>query len=248
VTGTKQNNKQKTKIMIDFYLVNNLLTKGDKNDFRAQVTNQETYTEDDLANDLVEYNLGISKPQALATIEAINEIIRRQIKKGRNISLKLVNFHFTIPGAFKEKELPCHTELRATPTKEASETARTVPLKHVETPEHIRVDFIHDVKSDTVNDKITQFGTVKIGGHNIKIAGDNPSAGIEFHSLEDPESIYKIPQGDIIVNNPGELIIVAPRMVPGELVVLKVTTQFSGSSRLLKVPRSVTFDRELTVV
>jgi nucleoid DNA-binding protein len=184
--------------MINFYLVNNLLTKDDKNDFRAQVTNQETYTEDDLANDLVEYNLGISKPQALATLEAINEIVRKQIKKGRNISLTLVNFHFAIPGAFKEKELPSHAELRVTPTKEAAAVAKTVPLKHVETPEHIRVDFVHDVKTDTGNNKITQFGTVKIGGNNIKIAGTDPSVGIEFHSLEDPESIYKFRRATLL--------------------------------------------------
>jgi nucleoid DNA-binding protein len=232
--------------MINFYLVNNPLTKDDKNDFRAQVINQEAYTEDDLANDLVEYNLGISKPQALATIEAFNEILKRQIKKGSNISLKLINFHFTIPGSFKEKELPSHAELRATATKEASDIAKTVSIKHVETPEHIRVDFVHDVKTDTVNDKITQFGNVKIGGHNIKIAGTDPSVGIEFHSLEDPESVYKILPRDIIVNNPCELIIVAPKMVDNEEVVLKITTQFS--SNILKTPRSVTFDRKLTVV
>jgi hypothetical protein len=233
--------------MINYYLRLNPLTKDDKNDFQAQVINQETYTENDLANDLVEYNLGISKPQALAMLEAVNEILNRQFKKGRNVSLQSVNFRFTIPGAYQEKELPAHAELRATPTKEAAEAARTAPIKHALTPEHIRIDFIHDVKTNTSNEKITQGGTVKIGGHNLKIAGNAPSVCVEFINVNGG-SIYQVQPQDIIINNPGELIIIAPKMVIGEKVEVHVTTQYSGNSRLLKVPRSVTFERELTVM
>jgi hypothetical protein len=85
---------------------------------------------------------------------------------------------------------------------------------------------------------------------NIKIAATTPPApgvGIEFISLEDPEAIYKAPAGDIVINNPSELVIVAPQMVTGDVVQLKITTQFSNASTLLKTPRSVTFSKPLTV-
>jgi hypothetical protein len=109
------------------------------------------------------------------------------------------------------------------------------------------IEFVDDVKSGTTNDKITRGGPVKVTGHNLKIEGKDPTIGIEFISLEDPEANYRVPKSDIITNNPSELMFLAPYMVDGESVVVKVTTQFSGST-LLKTPRSVTFDKELKVV
>jgi hypothetical protein len=37
-------------------------------------------------------------------------------------------------------------------------------------------------------------------------------------------------------------------MVTGEEVMLKVTTQFSSNPKNLKAPRSITFERKLTVI
>jgi hypothetical protein len=51
-----------------------------------------------------------------------------------------------------------------------------------------------------------------------------------------------------IVNNPSELILVAPQMVKDEEVQLKITTQFSASRKLLKTAHSTTFNVIFTVV
>ena len=110
------------------------------------------------------------------------------------------------------------------------------------------VGFVHDVKSNTTNEKITRGGTVKITGHNLKIAGLSSSIGIVFISREDPEAVYRVPIVDIIVNNPSELMVVAPQMTVGEPVVLKITTQYASGGKNLKDPRSFTFEKELTVV
>jgi hypothetical protein len=118
----------------------------------------------------------------------------------------------------------------------------------VEAVNPIHIDFVHDVKSNTTNNRVTRGGSVKITGHNLKVTGIEPSVGIEFISVEDPEAIYPVPAQDIVINNPSELLIIAPQMVTGEEVQLKVTTQYSGNSNNLKMPRSITFERKLTVI
>jgi hypothetical protein len=135
----------------------------------------------------------------------------------------------SIPGAFEEGEYPKEADIKITASKEVAETAKKIPLRHVEAVNSMRTDFVHDVKSNTTNDKVTRGGTVKITGHNLKIAGDLPSVGAEFISREDPEAIYPIPSVDIITNNPSELMVIAPAMVAGEPVVFKVTTQLHST-------------------
>jgi hypothetical protein len=240
-------NLKKNKVM-DYVLENNLLTKDKPNDRYARVVNQHSYTEEDLAAVIARRNIGISKPEALAMLEAASEIQLEWLAAGSSINLRLAHFHPSIPGSYEEGEYPTEALIRITPSKEVAETAKKIPLRHVEAVNPIHIEFVYDVKSGTTNDKVTRGGTVKITGHNLKIAGDNPAVGIEFISLEDPEAIYRIPAVDIVTNNPSELMIIAPMMVTGEKVALKVTTQYVNSAKTLKTPRSVTFERELTVV
>jgi hypothetical protein len=234
--------------MIDYVLENNLLTKDKPNDRRARVVNVHSYTEDDLAIAIAKRNMGISKPEALAMLEAASEIQLEWLAEGNSINLRLIHLHPSIPGAFEEGQYPKEAAIKITPSKEVAEVAKKIHLRHVEAVSPMRIDFVHDVKSNTTNDKVTRGGTVKITGHNLKIAGEDPTVRAEFISVEDPEAIYPIPAQDLIINNPSELMVIAPAMVLDELVVFKVTTQYSNGATLLKTPRSITFDRELTVV
>ncbi|MDR0612213.1 MAG: DUF4469 domain-containing protein [Dysgonamonadaceae bacterium] len=171
------------------------------------------------------------------------------VAEGNTVNLRTAHYHFSIPGVYEEDEYPKEAVIRITPSKELAEIAKKVPLRHVEPVAPMRIDFIRDVKSNTRNDKVTRGGTVKITGHNLKIAGMDLSVGAMFISREDPDAIYPIPAIDLIVNNPSELMVIAPAtMVVGEPVVFRVTTQYTSGGTLLKAPRSFTFEKELTVV
>ncbi|MDR1436663.1 MAG: DUF4469 domain-containing protein, partial [Candidatus Symbiothrix sp.] len=188
-------------------------------------------------------------PEVLAVLEATSEIQLEWLKAGHSVNLRLMHLHPSIPGSYEEGEYPKEAVIRITPSKEVNEAAKKISLRHVEPVYPMRVEYVHDTKSNTTNDKITSGGTVKITGHNLKVEGTLPAVGLEFVSVEDPEAIYPVPIGDFVINNPSELILTAPTMVSGEKVILKITTQYSNNNtRLLKTPRSVTFERELTVV
>lgn len=100
------------------------------------------------------------------------------------------------------------------------------------------------MKSGSVNDLLTPERNLKIAGTKIKIAGDDESNGTYFTDPESEDRIL-VDTSDIVINNPSEVMIIIPELIPGQYV-LEITTQYGGSN-LLKVPRTAIFDKILTV-
>ncbi|MDR0605188.1 MAG: DUF4469 domain-containing protein [Bacteroidales bacterium] len=57
----------------------------------------------------------------------------------------------------------------------------------------------------------------------------------------------KVDADEIVDNKPSELVIVVPQLETG-LYFVQVRTQFSSGNVPLKEPRTVTFDKTLTVL
>jgi nucleoid DNA-binding protein len=234
--------------MVDYVLEENLLTSQEPNDRCARVVNVRSYNGNDLIERIAKSNIGISKAEAAAMVEAMTETVLEWLGDGASINLPFVHLHPSIPGAYKEGEYPHNAVIRATPSKEVTELAKKISLRHVEPISPIRIETIYDVKSDTLNSMITSGGTVKIKGHNLKIQGTNPTVGVEFINANAPSSIYPVALQDVVINNPSELMLIAPAIASGEEVLLKITTQFSSSKKDLKLPRSTTFEKRLIVI
>ncbi|MDR0614260.1 MAG: DUF4469 domain-containing protein [Dysgonamonadaceae bacterium] len=232
---------------LKYVLESNLLTK-DPNDRYARPVDVRTHTEEDLADAVSKRNPSINKSFYLAMKATEAEVITDWVTEGDSILTKTVHIHPTIPGTVKEGEHPKEAAIKVTPGKLLAEAAKKIRLQHTEPMSQIRIEFVHDIQSNTTNDTITRGGTVKITGYKLKIAGENPAVGVEFLSQEDPEAIYKVTPKNILINNPSELLVIAPRMVVGEKVLVKVTTQYSGTGTPLKSIRSYTLDKELTVI
>jgi hypothetical protein len=103
-----------------------------------------------------------------------------------------------------------------------------------------------DVKTGSVNELLTPGRNLKISGHKIKIAGDKDANGVYFVN-RDTQERTQVDASDIVTNKPSGLIVVIPALATGTYR-LAVTTQYSANKRqLLKEPRTVTFDKTLTV-
>ncbi len=103
---------------------------------------------------------------------------------------------------------------------------------------------VTDVKTGSVNDLLTPNRNLKINGYKVRVAGEHADNGVYFVNQASGEST-KVDPTDIVTNNPSELIVVIPAL-PAVTYKLKLTTQFSTST-YLKEPRTVIFDKELTV-
>ena len=109
----------------------------------------------------------------------------------------------------------------------------------------ITVAQVTDVKTGSVNDLLTPNRNLKIRGYKLKLVGDHPEVGVYFVNEATTERT-KVDTTDIVTNNPSELVIVIPALAAG-IYTLEVSSQFSGSSTPLKVPRTSKFDKVLTV-
>ncbi|MDR1335338.1 MAG: DUF4469 domain-containing protein [Tannerella sp.] len=234
--------------MINYVLEENLLTPNKPNDRCARVVNVHSYSENDLAEAVARRNIGISKAEALAMLEATAEIKLQWLKEGHAINMRLAHYHPSIPGTYEEGEYPKEAAIRITPSKEVTELAKSIPLQQVEPVSPIRIEFVDDTKSGTTNSRITGGGVVKIVGHHLKVAGIDPAVGVKFVNADNPAIVYPVPADEILINNPSELMVLAPVMTSGEEVLLRIVTQYSSGKKELNVPRSVTFEKRLTII
>ncbi len=68
---------------------------------------------------------------------------------------------------------------------------------------------------------------------------------ISFQFNQSSEEETRVDASDLVINNPSELLIMIPELAAGTYK-LKVCTQYA-KGQLLKEPRTVIFDKELTV-
>lgn len=83
----------------------------------------------------------------------------------------------------------------------------------------------------------------RLHGRQIKLAGTHASVGIVLAAADG--TLTPIPLDMIAVNNPAEVILLLPPDLADGTYELRLTTQFSGSTTLLKEPRTLT--RMLTI-
>ena len=104
---------------------------------------------------------------------------------------------------------------------------------------------VTDVKTGSVDKLLTPGRNLKINGSQIKVIGNHDTTGVYFVNQNSGKSIRMDPS-DLVVNKPSKLIIVIPALATGTYK-LQVTTRYSKHF-LLTEPRSVTFNKTLTVL
>lgn len=108
----------------------------------------------------------------------------------------------------------------------------------------IVIQEVTDMKSGSVNDRLTPGRNLRIRGDKLKIAGDHSGIGIYFVNQADGKRI-RVEDDEIVINHPSELMIIIPDL-PSGLYTLEVGSQYTNS-RLLKEPRTASFDKLLNV-
>ena len=100
----------------------------------------------------------------------------------------------------------------------------------------------------TIATKAPQPGkNIRLTGRNIKIAGTDPTVGVTFISVENPDTTVFVSLEDITVNEPKQLIFVLPTEVTDGLWRVKVTTQYGSNGYTVATPRSYELPTPLAV-
>jgi hypothetical protein len=237
--------------MLDYTLEANDLT-ANPDDFRAQVTNVRSYTQEDLVNRIMQIGAGLTRSDVAAVLEAEKQVVSEIIADGGAVNTELFNAHPSIQGVFSSpddtvdgKDRKVKINLHAgIVLRNAVKQVKTKRLAAVITGAIITA--VTDIKTGSVNNLLTPGRDIKIAGSKVKIAGEESGVGL-FFVPEAGGAPIAVDPSDFVINHPAEIIAVIPALSAGQYKV-RIVTQFAGSGKLLKTTHAATFDKALTVV
>ncbi|MGV4470621.1 DUF4469 domain-containing protein, partial [Ornithobacterium rhinotracheale] len=93
---------------------------------------------------------------------------------------------------------------------------------------------------------LTKGKNAEIKGTYLKIAGEDPKNGVTFKNLDNQKET-KLPAENVVLNEPSRLLILVPADLANGNYELRVTTQFSSGSTLLKEPRTETLNIPIVI-
>jgi hypothetical protein len=236
---------------IKAWLYENLLTET-RNDYSARVSAERALTVEDICQSAVAR--GGADVNAGAMEHAVNLFHKEMAYRlcdGFSVNTGWYNASTHIKGVFSSPsehfnpdkhhltvEFHQGTELRR-------ELGRVTVQIMGKAESGFFIDQVIDKRTGSVNDTLTPGRNAQIIGAKLKIEGTDPACGIYFRNETD-STRTKVDPADIVENQNAHLLIVIPALAAGTYR-LEVTTQYAGSAKPLKAPRTVTFDRLLTV-
>ena len=241
----------KTRHTIKAYLYDNLLTP-DPNDFVARVSSERSLSVADICHSAA--TRGGADVSDAAMSHAVELFLKEMayrlcdgfaVNTGYFTAMPVVRGVFLNPNETFDPQR--HTlQFQFTQGELMRREIEDVEVKIMGVAETgLYIGQVEDMKSRTVNEVLTPGFNLRVTGTKLRVVGDKPGVGIFFRETA-TNTATKVDEGDIVVNNPSELMIIIPALPVGTYQ-LEVTTQYSTGNKLLKEVRSAVFDRPLTV-
>ncbi|MHB9292621.1 hypothetical protein Holit_01722 [Hollandina sp. SP2] len=235
--------------MLEYTLEDNELTEK-PGDFRAQVINVISHTQNDIVDRVLKIGAGLTRSDVLSVLEAEKQVIGDIIAEGGAVNTELFNAFPSISGVFDTPdEAFDHAKHKIKINLHPGVVLRSAvsqvkPKRVAAVVTGTVITSVTDLKTSSVNGTLTPGRDAKLAGAKLKIAGDKPDVGLYFVPADGGAGI-KVDSSDLVVNNPSEVIAVIPALSAGTYRI-RIVTQFS-SGKHLKTPRTFTFDKDLTV-
>lgn len=241
----------KTRHTIKAYLYDNLLTP-DPNDFVARVSSERSLSVADICHSAA--TRGGADVSDAAMSHAVELFLKEMayrlcdgfaVNTGYFTAMPVVRGVFLNPNETFDPQR--HTlQFQFTQGELMRREIEDVEVKIMGVAETgLYIGQVEDMKSRTVNEVLTPGFNLRVTGTKLRVVGDKPGVGIFFRETA-TNTATKVDEGDIVINNPSELMIIIPAL-PAGTYQLEVTTQYSTGNKLLKEVRSAVFDRPLTV-
>ncbi|PDP43979.1 DNA-binding domain-containing protein [Tannerella forsythia] len=241
----------KTRHTIKAYLYDNLLTP-DPNDFTARVSSERSLSVADICHSAA--TRGGADVSDAAMSHAVELFLKEMayrlcdgfaVNTGYFTAVPVVRGVFLNPNETFDPQR--HTlQFQFTQGELMRREIEDVEVKIMGVAETgLYIGQVEDMKSRTVNEVLTPGFNLRVTGTKLRVVGDKPGVGIFFRETA-TNTATKVDEGDIVVNNPSELMIIIPAL-PAGTYQLEVTTQYSMGKQWLKEPRTSVFEKTLTV-
>jgi hypothetical protein len=242
---------EKGNVFVELY---DLSLSDRKDDRFGRVVTSRSLKEDDLINIAVQRRTDLNPSTLRASLDILKEIAVEEITNGASVQFGLGFFSLDVKGVFIGDHAAWDPANHSLHVKTASSAELREALKH--THVNVRgmassgtiVNAVKDVTTGEEDTYITPGGGINVTGCKIKIAGENPANGIRFiYQHNGPLRVTTVPATAILVNDPQKLSFIAPvELIAGDYK-MSITTQYAGTSTLLKEPRTCVFEQILAV-
>jgi hypothetical protein len=221
--------------------------KGSK---RAIPLNVRSYSFDEVAKLVAADGSGITTEESRRVLTRLDKVCRQITADGCTFQLGWVHSRLDIegllpPGSEHLDPAVNNTVVHLIATGSFKEETAHIPLHYVPHVTGPLVTGLHDTGSRTTDDKLTPNNTARVTGIKLEVTGDHPSVGLDLVNQSTGAAI-RVALSAFAVNKPGELIFTLPALPPG-VYYLRITTQYSGTAKLLKTPKTFTYGKPLTV-
>ena len=224
------------------WLTPNLLTKDIDNDYIAEVsTSKQTLRNEDIAQRIVDEGSEI-------------RIIREAVCDGYSVLTGVGQYSPRVTGSWIGKSANFDPEtnkltLDMVLSKEMRDALSTVGVEVLGVKEGggAAIGLVTDTLTEATDGTITPGEDILIEGAKIKIAGDPDLCGVYFIPRDAPEeTIYKV-ERRLTQNDPSRIIARVPATLAPGAYTLRIVTQYSNASTLLKEPRTMEYESPLVV-
>jgi hypothetical protein len=224
--------------------------KGSKSKYTAKLLTKKTLYKEDIVRILKKKGSKLSEDQLLAIINIYESVCMEHIQQGRNVQNDVFSIKPRVSGNWldstdsfsPDKHMVIYDQSPSAKLRKSLEKVK-VEVVGVEKND-ARINLVTDVESGDTEGDVTPGGNIVIDGTKIKIAPvDGEGLGIFFVDADGLEIPVAHP---LAQNDPKQIICRVPMLAPGEYV-MKIVTQFSHSTKLLKAPRTIVYGMMITV-
>lgn len=235
--------------MLQYNIAKHPITPAPGN-FIARTVNVRSYTEDEIANQMLRRGTMLTKTDILAVMELRNTVIRDILAEGNAVNTALFNAHPSISGVFNGVSDSFdasrhHTHINLNPGKLLREVEKQIRPGKVNVAAPVpNITLVVDTVSGAINGKLTANGVIQVHGYRLRFFVDNPKNGLFLIGEDGTETRFNT----IVENKPARLIAILPAGLQTGNYYLEVRTNFSPSgSREGKELKKGRFARMLTL-
>lgn len=243
MTTTKNN------VMVELF---DCTLTGRKDDRFGRVVLAKSLNEDDLIDIAVSRRSDLNSSTMKATIEILKEIVIEQIANGASVRFGPGYFNLNVSGVFvgdnaKWDSSQHSLSVQFNSSSELREAIKstTVAVRGM-AASGLVINSVTDKFSGAVNSRLTPGNGAIVTGNKIKLVGNDARVGLQLTNQKTQE-ITNIPANSILDNYKSKILFIVPTaLAPGDYK-LRITTQYSNATQILKEPRTYLFDYVLNV-
>ncbi|MBI9064718.1 MAG: DUF4469 domain-containing protein [Marinilabiliaceae bacterium] len=233
---------------INALLYDNPLTDT-TNDYFAKVKPAGTITNESLAQQMLEEGIELQYETIMDILRRADRLKVQLLAKGYVVNTPVCSARLSISGKFKGPTAVYNRDHHKLNGAFVAGKALRESLAEVDVcvlgvaSVDPLIGEVQDALSGAVNSTLTANNAIQIRGQRIKISGDDPACGLWLiHS----GNAKRVKCEQLIHNAPKALIAMVPSLPSGDYQ-LEIITQYVKGKNNLKEPRSVCFDRLLTI-